>query len=177
MRYLTLVSLVLCLFAGCSPKIVPISSGKSDIPFWLPHLRDSVQRNTYRITISTDKMNISGVWIVKQVDEQWRGTMMNEFGLKILDFECSENRCTLKNVTALANKWYIKKTISEDIQFILEIDHPAFKTGRTTDKNWKNDTLTVTGKNGKILQRFANDEMVMYNKKRDLTYAFKRIEE
>jgi len=175
MRYLLFVSLAFVLLAGCSPKIIPAIS-KSDLRFWLPDLRDSVQRNNYRITISTGKMNITGIWVVKQMDESWRGIMMNEFGLKMFDFICTPKTCELKNVTVFANKWYIKKTIAGDVQFILEIDHPNYKKGRTAHRNWNNDTLTITGKS-KTLQRFANGEMVMHNKKRGLTYSFRKMEE
>jgi len=176
MRFLIFVSLILGLLTGCSPKIVLVSNVKSDLHFWLPQLRDSIQKNDYRITISTDKFNISGIWVVKQMDDSWRGIMMNEFGLKMFDFICTANKCELKNVAALANKWYIRKTIADDMQFILEIDNSTYKKGRTAHRSRNNDTLTIAKKN-KMLQRFATGEMVLYNKKRNLTYAFKKMEE
>jgi len=176
MRYLLFVSFVFVLLSGCSPKIVTASIPKSDLQFWLPQLRDSVQNNKYRITINTGKMNISGIWVVKQMNESWRGTMMNEFGLKMFDFICTPKKCELKNVTAFANKWYIKKTIAADLQFILEIDHQNFKKGRTAHRSWHNDTLTITNDYMK-LQRFANGEMAMYHKKRSLTYTFRKMED
>ena len=176
MRYLLFVSLFLTLFAGCSPKVVPVSGFKSDLYFWLPQIRDSIKNNKYRITINTDKMDISGIWVVKRMDQSWRGTMMNEFGLKMFDFICTAKGCELMNVAALANKWYIKKTIADDVQFILEIDNSIYKKGRTAHRSRNNDTLTIANKN-KMLQRFAIGEMVMYHKQRNLTYSFKKMEE
>ena len=148
----------------------------SDLRFWLPDLRDSVKNNNYRITINTGKMDISGIWVVRQMNESWRGILMNEFGMKLFDFICTAKECKLMNVTTFANKWYIKKTIADDIRFILEIDNPCYKEGRTVHRSVNNDTLTITSKN-KMLQRFANGEMVMYNKKRGLTYTFRKMED
>jgi len=129
------------------------------------------------MAISKDNVNISGIWIVKLIDESWRGTMVNEFGLKMLDFTCTAKACKLLNVVAIMDKWYIKKTIARDVQFMLEIDNPAYKAGRKADRRMINDTLTISYKREKLLQRFATGEMVMHNRKRNLTYSFKKIDE
>ena len=167
MRFLIFVSFVLILFTGCSSKSVLVS----DQRFWLPQLRDSLQRNDYRITISRGEMNISGIWVVRQINGTWRGTIMNEFGLKMFDFICTERKCELQNVNTFADKWYIRRTIAGDIHFILEIDN---QKGRSVNRSFHNDTLTITQRN-KTLQRFANGEMVMTNKKRNLTYTFRAM--
>ena len=176
MKFLQFISfsLFLGLLTSCSPKIAAVSNIDTMQHFWTPELRDDEQKNDYRITISTDKFNISGIWVVRQIDNSWRGIIMNEFGLKMFDFICTARKCELKNVFAAANKWYIRKTIAEDIQFILEIDNPAFKKGRTAQRSFDNDTLIITHKN-KILQRFPNGEMIMKNEKRNLTYSFRKI--
>jgi len=173
MRFLQFVSLF--LLTVCNPKIAHAGDFVNpELNFWTSELRDSVQKNDYRITIVTDKFNISGIWVVRRIDNSWRGIMMNEFGLKIFDFICTEKKCELKNVVALADKWYIRKTIADDIQFILEIDNPDFKKALTTQKNLDNNSLTITGKNN-MLQRFSNGDMVMLNKKRGLKYVFNKI--
>ena len=176
MRFLLFISLVLVGLTSCSPKTAPTSNVHSNLPFWLPQLRDDVQKNDYRITIYFGDANLSGIWVVRQIEQSWRGIMMNEFGLKMFDFICTANQCELKNVVALANKWYIRKTIANDLQFILEIDNPAYKKGRKAYRNSDNDTLTITHKN-QVLQRFPNGEMVMRNNKRNLTYTFKKMED
>ena len=175
MRFLLSVSIVFCLIAGCSPKVAPTGSRNSDIHFWQPQLRDSVQLNKYRMAISKDNMNISGIWIVKYVDDSWRGTMVNEFGLKMFDFTSTASACKLINVVAIIDKWHIKKTIARDVQFMLEIDHQAFKAGQKADRRRSNDTLTISYKN-KMLQRFTTGEMMMHNKKHNLMYSFKKMD-
>jgi len=173
MKYLLFVSFALCLLAGCSHKVVPVSGHTPNIQFWQPHLRDSVQKNTYRIIFSTGKLSISGIWIIKYMDNSWRGAMLNEFQMKMFDFICTPCACELKNVVAMMDKWYIKKTIAEDLLFILEIDHP--KCSMNGNSIMQNDTLTITYKK-KTLQRFASGEMVMHNKKRNLRYSFKKMD-
>ena len=177
MRFLPFVSLMLCLFAGCSPKVALVGNCSSDIHFWQPQLRDSVQTNKYRMEITKDGMNISGIWLVKYVDDSWRGTMVNEFGLKMFDFTCTANNCELINVMALIDKLYIKKTIARDVQFMLEIDNPAYQARRKANSSQSNDTLTIAYKKRKLLQQSATDEMTMHNKKHNLTYSFKKIED
>ena len=176
MKFLQFVSFGLFwgLITSCLPKIATVSNIDTMQHFWTPQLRDDTQKNDYRINISTDKFNISGIWVVRQIDNSWRGIIMNEFGLKMFDFICTAKKCELKNVFTAANKWYIRKTIAEDIQFILEIDNPAFKKGRTAQRSFNNNTLTITHED-KLLQRFPSGKMVMNNKKRNLRYSFKKI--
>ena len=148
----------------------------SENHFWLPQLRDSVQMNRYRIAMSKDNMNISGIWVVMNVDGEWRGTMVNEFGMKMFDFTCNAKNCKLLNVVSVINKWHIRRTIANDLQFILEIDNPAYKTGRRADRHMSDDILIISYKKNKMLQRFASGEMLMHNRKRNLTYSFLVIE-
>ena len=176
MRFLLFANIALFLFAGCSPKIAPTVSRNPDFQFWQPHLRDSVQINRYRIAMSRDNMNISGIWLVRYMDETWRGTMVNEFGLKMFDFTCTARTCKLINVVALIDRWHIRRTIARDVQFMLEIDNPTFKAGQRADRTLNNGALTISHKN-KLLQRFANDEMVMQNKRHNLTYSFNKMDE
>jgi len=167
--------MVFCLFAGCSPKVAPTGSRNTDFHFWQPHLRDSLQVNRYRIMMSKDNMNISGIWMVRYMDKSWRGTMVNEFGLKMFDFTCMPSDCKLINVAALIDKRHIRRTISRDVQFMLEIDHQAFKAGQKADRNQSNDALTISY-NKRVLQRFANGEMKMQNRRHNLTYSFKKMD-
>jgi hypothetical protein len=67
------------LFASCSSYRKTTSGKAPAIPFWTPELRDNVQKNNFRMTISTPKATITGVCIVKQVDGAWKGTIINEF--------------------------------------------------------------------------------------------------
>ncbi len=176
MKYLLSVSLCLCLFAACSTSTKVLQQEVPAIPFWNEQLRDSVQKNSYRITIEVAKVNISGIWIVKKVDGMWKGTLINEFGLKMFDFTCTAEKCQLINVVTMIDKWYIKRTLAGDVQFMLEIDNSAYKAGRQANRYWETDTLVVAYEKDKEFRRLPTNELVMRNEKRNITYSLKRIE-
>ncbi len=111
------------------------------------------------------------------MDGMWKGALINEFGLKMFDFTCTADKCQLINVVAMIDKWYIKKTIAGDVQFMLEIDNPAYKIGKKLNRYWNNDTLTVAYKKDKEFCRLPTNELIMNNKKRNITYSLKRMEE
>jgi len=155
-----------------------MTSGEaSAIPFWTPELMDSVKRNDFRMLFSTPKATITGICIVKQMDGEWKGTIINEFGLKVCDFVSTPKRCTLMNVIPFLDKWHVKKVIASDIQFIMEIDNFAYNIGVQSNRTFIQDTLTVTYKKEKELQRFPDGEIKYKNHKRELTYSFKKIYE
>jgi hypothetical protein len=164
------------LLTGCSSRHKALQREPApDLKFWLPELRDGTQKNDYRITIGRNQLNISGIWALRRMDDSWRGIMMNEFGLKMFDFICTAKKCELNNVVALADKWHIRKTIADDLRFILEIDCFGNKSDRNIRRSMNGDTLTITRKS-KMLQRFPDGEMKMTNGKRNMTYTFKKME-
>jgi hypothetical protein len=145
------------------------------IPFWTPELMDSVKKNDFRMMLSTPKVNLTGICIVKQVNGDWRGSIMNEFGVKILDFVSTPEKCKLVHVISFLDKWYIKKVIASDIQFMMEIDNPAYRIGFQSYRSMAQDTLVVNYKKEKELQRYPNGEINYTNHKRSLTYFLNKI--
>ena len=178
MRYLLFGSLFCCLFTACSSSKKMVAEEKNAaIPFWTSNLMDSAKKNDFRMLFSTPQANITGIWIVKQVNGEWRGTIINEFGLKVLDFVSSSKKCKLVNVIKFLDKWYIKKVIASDIQFIMEIDNPNYIKGIQANREFVQDTLVVRYKKEKELQRLPDGEIKYYNRKRMLTYSLKKINE
>jgi len=177
MRYLIFVSLFFALLVACSSS-KNISSGKADsIPFWTSGLMDSTKKNDFRLLLTTPQANITGIFIVKQVNGEWRGTIINEFGIKILDFVSTPKKCTLLNVISFIDKWYIKKTMASDIRFIMEIDNPNYTVGIKANRQLVGDTLVVSYKKEKEIRRFPNEEVQYKNNKRALTYSLKKMYE
>ena len=193
MRYLVLNSLLFFFFASCTssktlvPKNTFCVSELSDTTqknnmrslrhFWIPALRDTTKKNDFRITISTPKANFTGIFIVKQMDDKWKGSIINEFGIKVCDFESNPKKCKLLNVITFLDKGYIKKEIASDIQFILEIDNPNYSLRSKATKCWFDDTFIVNYKNKKELRRLSNEAIEYENLKRKLTYSFVKINE
>jgi len=175
MRYLIFVSLFVGLLTACSSPKKMASGGAESLPFWTAELMDSVKKNDFRITFSSPKATVTGIYIVKQVDGEWKGTLVNEFGLKVFDFACSPKKCTLMNVIPFLNKWYIKKTVAADIQFIISIDNTSYNIGVQSNRQVTGDTLVVNYKKRKELRRFPDGEIQYKNHRQRLTYSLKKI--
>jgi hypothetical protein len=74
----------------------------------------------YRIRIKTGQLEMSGIMVVKRVEGEWRGSVVNEFGIKAFDFIIKKQKCRLLNTVSLLNKWYIRKMIESDFSFLFE---------------------------------------------------------
>jgi len=169
MRYLILISsLSLCLLTAYSLSKTVVTKEKP-IAFWTSEMRNATEKNEYRITISTPTAHITGLCILKNMNGMWNGTIINEFGLKVFDFQSNAKECKLMNVIPFMNKWYIKKEVASDLQFIIEIDNPNYKKGVDANRQWIKDTLVVKNKNE--MQRFADGKVQYKNQKRGLTYT------
>jgi hypothetical protein len=143
--------------------------------FWNLEFRNSTQKNEYRILITTPKANITGILIVKQINSAWRGTLINEFGLKVFDFVSTSKKCELVNVISFLDKWYIKMVISADIQYIMEIDNPDYFARKQAHWTFVQDTLSVNYKNEKELRRLPDGKIEYKNNKRALNYTLTNL--
>jgi hypothetical protein len=171
MRFLILSSFLCFCLAACVPaKKITTGAQASATPFWTSELRDHTKKNEYRLVLETPKANITGIFLAKQMDGVWKGAILNEFGMKVLDFESSPNKCKLLNVISFINKWYIIKVVASDIQFIMEVDNPDFKAGVEAKREWVQDTLIVKNKD-KVIRRLPDGEIKYCNEKRGLTYT------
>jgi hypothetical protein len=83
-----------------------------------PPLFSLTDVNTYRLRIKTPQVEMSGVMMVKYMDNEWRGSLINEFGVKAFDFIVKKQKCRLLNTVSLLNRWYIRKTIERDLFFL-----------------------------------------------------------
>jgi hypothetical protein len=146
------------------------------ISFWRTEIRDTIQKNEYRLIFSTPKTNISSICIVKQSNGLWKGTIINEFGVKVFDFVSTPQKCELMNVISFLDKWYVKRVIASDIQFIMEIDNPKYEEGIKSVRVSAQDTLSVIYKNRKELKRLPDGKIIYKNKKRAINYTLIRID-
>ncbi len=114
-RCLKLVSLLLILLSwhgvAFSQKLIPVYPDSVD------------QRVRYEIVIEMPKAYLSGLMIMHKPTEGLVNTsVINEFGISIMDFSYDEkkNKIKIHNVTDKMNKWYIKRTLSNDFKNILK---------------------------------------------------------
>ena len=84
--------------------------------------REVGQRVRYELIIEMPKAYLSGILImVRKTDESIDASIVNEFGVSLLDFSYNEKRQKVKlhNVMKKLNKWYIKRVLRQDLKAIL----------------------------------------------------------
>lgn len=88
---------------------------------------DSVgQRVRYEIIIEMPKAYLSGLMIMHKPSEgHVDSSVINEFGISLIDLSYDEKKDKVKihSITDKMNKWYIKRTLSNDFKNILKAMH------------------------------------------------------
>ena len=108
--------------------------------------------------IKTGQAEVTGVLIIKYIDDQWRGSLMNEFGVKAFDFAISKGKCSLLNVIPFLDKWYIRRTVESDFTFLFR-DAPHGKMRKN-----------------KQLIRINDNAFMLRNEKRNIEYQFQSFD-
>ncbi|MDL2221090.1 hypothetical protein LJC35_00895 [Parabacteroides sp. OttesenSCG-928-N08] len=143
----------LLLFSGCSTsKEVTAEKATQQV------VLNREEMSKFRVKINAGKGEITGVLALKWIDGQWRGSMINEFGIKAFDLVASPNSCKLQQVIPFLNRWYIRKAIEADLSFLL--------WEATQGKTTKGKTMRFPDPNGFVLE----------NNKHHITYTFQLIE-
>lgn len=72
----------------------------------------------YTIAITFKNASFSGICVVKNIDAQIAGTIVNEFGIRAFDFTMSQDRRRVKllNVMKPLDKCLIRKAIARDLR-------------------------------------------------------------
>jgi hypothetical protein len=122
-------------------------------------LFDTTAVSKYRVLIKANQAEISGIMVVKFIHNEWRGSLINEFGIKAFDFVAPRGRCKLQNTIPFLNKWYIRKTVEDDFAFLF----------------WNAASKKIM--KGKRLEQSSDDKFVLKNEKRAIEYSFQSIEE
>jgi hypothetical protein len=91
--------------------------------------------------------------ILRYSDGQWRGSLVNEFGVKAFDFIATSGKCRLMNTVAFIDKWYIRRTIENDLSYLL----------------WQSTA------SGKRLEQASEENTILYNDKRNIRYNFHKL--
>lgn len=115
LRCLRLISLLLILL---SSHFAAFSQGNAVV------YPDSVdQRVRYEIVIEMPKAYLSGLMIMHKSEEgRVDASVINEFGISLMDLSYDEKKDKIKihSITDKLNKWYIKRTLSNDFKSILK---------------------------------------------------------
>ena len=143
-----MISLYALLFVSCASSRNAITD-KSNF--------DTERVNEYRVQIQISQSELTGIMVLKYMNDEWRGTLINEFGVKAFDFISKKGKCKLQNMIPFLDKWYIRKTIESDFAYLL----------------WEAQNGDVKGKS---ITKLSNGEFILKNEKRDIEYLFRQIE-
>jgi hypothetical protein len=144
---------------------------------WTETLRDDANINRYQASIQVRGNTITGICMLKKSDEGWRGTLINEFGVKAFDFIVTPAKCELLNTIAMMNKWYIRRTIADDLHFLFEIDNPGVSFQPKTTRIEQNGALVIAWKKKKSITRRPDNNITLQNLKRKIVYSIDKIQE
>ncbi|GHS90162.1 hypothetical protein FACS1894201_11490 [Bacteroidia bacterium] len=133
-----------------STKHSAVSSGTT--------LFDTTNVSKYRVLIKIGQTELSGILVVKYIDNEWRGSLMNEFGIKAFDFVAPQGKCKLQNTISFLDKGYIRKTVESDFAFLL----------------W--DVANGKPAKEKHLERSPDGSLILKNDKRNIEYSLQLIE-
>ena len=177
MKYFLVSSLIL-LFTGCAT-----TSGVNQTAYalsasnrlWTEELRDTENINRYQVNIQVRENNITGMCMLRKSDEGWRGTLINEFGVKAFDFIVTPKKCELLNTISMLNKWYIRRTIADDLHFLFEIDNPDVSFQTKTTRTEQDGTLMISMKKNKSIIRSSDNSLTLHNLKRKIVYSLNKL--
>jgi len=89
--------------------------------FEAPYFSDSKIDYVYKTHISVYGNNLSGIFVIKKIDENWhRVVFTTEFGNKLLDFEISETDFKINSIVEELNRKILINTLKEDFRLLLK---------------------------------------------------------
>jgi hypothetical protein len=176
-KYFLVSGLLLCLHTSCAVR----QSGGASLPeanarVWTEVLRSEDRKNSYRVTIRIKDRQISGVCLLKKAGNEWRGSLLNEFGAKAFDFTVTLRKCKLQNLVSPINKWYIRKTVASDLHCLFAVDYPEVSFRKKTVRSEQGALVVGFGKK-KVLTRLPDGTLTMQNLAHDISYSLIRVEE
>jgi hypothetical protein len=157
MKYLCLISFAV-FFVACSGSRLAQETRRAAADGQAKSLQDSSQVFRYRTFIKTQKAELSGILILKYLHNEWKGSLVNEFGIKSLDFIVRGKKCKLLNVIPFLDKWYIRRTIANDLLFFV-LHNPQ-----------------ETSVKERSLQRLPDGSLRVMNSKHSIEYKFQLID-
>ena len=116
-KYLRLISILLLSLASLT-----VQAQDSLIVQQAP-LSDSIGCKTrYATTIELSKGYLSGITIMVREADVYHGVLFNEFGITALEFtyQPQTKKVELIEVIAMLDKWYIRRGLKNDLQYVME---------------------------------------------------------
>lgn len=178
-KYL-IVSVLSLLLVGCKSAAPAVkrtaAATASEATVWTSEQRSETEKNSYRVVLKTPKNSITGICMLKKAGDEWRGTLINEFGAKAFDFIITDKKCELLHVISMMDKWYIKKTVAADLYYLFNVDHPNAPFRKKLERFEQDGTLVVNYKKKQILVE-PDGAISLKNNRRNLQYELRKMGE
>jgi hypothetical protein len=133
-------------------------------------------KTTLRVEIQAKDNSFSGLCILKRFDNEMKGSVINEFGVKAFDFVVNDETCRLLDVNQMLDKKYIKKAVEEDLYFLFEADNENVPAYREVERFEQDDILIINYKK-KQIEKKPNGTITLSNLKYGVKYTFRRVAE
>ena len=174
-----LLCLLLSSLVGCYSLGLPVvkctaSTNTSDFTVWTSDFRSNEQKNSYRVKFTTPKNSISGLCVLRMSDDKWQGMIVNEVGMSAFNFFVTDKKCDLLNVMPLIDKWYIKKTIADDLFFFMNVDNPAAPFYKRLKRFEQNGVRVISYKKKQVMVDL-DGAVRLINKRRKLQYEWRTM--
>ncbi|MDR0835741.1 MAG: hypothetical protein LBN11_04060 [Tannerella sp.] len=177
MKYLLNSLTIFLFFTGCA-SINGVkradNATSTDLQVWSDVLKTDTAKITLRIDIQVKDNTFSGLCILKRINNELKGTVINDFGAKAFDFIVNEENCRLLGVNQMLDKKYIRKTIEKDLHFLFEADNNATAFYREEERFEQNDTLIINYKK-KQIKKEASGTITLSNLKYGIRYKFRNM--
>ena len=177
---LSLACLLLLYLVSCStvtPVIKRTSSAQlSDFLVWTPDFRSEEVKNSYVFKLTTSNNSVTGLFFLKKINDEWIGMLTHEMSVKVFDVVVTGEKCELRNVISMMDKWYIKKTVAADLFFFIQVDNPSAPFFKHLVRFEQNGNQIVNYKKKQVV--VGQDGSVrMVNKRRNLQYELRKMSE
>lgn len=153
--YLRLISLflLLCPLSGSANAVSQEEMSDSV-------LTDSVEIKQYNFSLQVKDQEVTGICVTRFISQtEAVGTVMNEFGLTILDFEYKDGKTKLSNLPPMLDRWFVRRILQNDFSFFFK----HLPSGQDFKKRSRRITFSPEG------------EVTLLNKRFKLTYTFTPI--
>ena len=116
-KYLLLISILLLSLTSLTVQ------AQDSLLVQQPPLSDSIGCKTkYATTIELSKGYLSGITIMVREADVYHGVLYNEVGITALEFtyQPQTKKVELIEVIAMLDKWYIRRVLKSDLQYVME---------------------------------------------------------
>jgi len=159
--------------ASMKPTVIRSASAVvSQKTVWTSDMRSDTLNNRYRLKLTTPNNSITGLCLLKKNGDEWHGSVINEFGVKAFDFIIADDGCTLLNVASMLDKWYIRRTLADDLAFLFNVDN---KDTDYQEERFEQDEITVVNYKKNQLLVMPDGSVTLINLSHKLKYELKRI--